>query len=56
MAIPKTIDPGTQYRVSLSEAVTVGRAVLKPRLEHVISGKVLEQIKDKVTDVRKATN
>lgn len=56
MAIPKKIDPDAQYRVTLSKPVTVGRRDLKPRLEHTVSGKVLEQIKDSVIDVIKATD
>lgn len=56
MAMPKKIDPDAQYRVTISEPALVGRRTLKPRLEHVVSGKVLEQIKDVVIDVAKATD
>lgn len=56
MAMPKKIDPDAQYRVTLTEPVTVGRRVLKPRLEHTVSGKILEQIKDTVIDVFKAAD
>lgn len=56
MAMPKKIDPAAQYRVTLSAPALVGRRVLKPRLEHVVSGKALEQIKDVVIDVAKASD
>ncbi len=53
MPLPKTINDHDQYEITLAAPVTVGRRTLQPRLTHVVSGKVLKQIKDDVTDGRK---
>ena len=56
MPMPKKIDPAAQHRVTLKEPVPLGRRTLAPRLEHTVSGKLLEQIKDSVIDVDKAAD
>ena len=56
MALPTKIDDQAQYEITLAAPVTVGRRMLQPRLQHVVSGKVLKQIKDDVIDGRKIAN
>ena len=52
MALPKKIDPEAQYAITLSAPVTVGKRVLVPRLSHTVKGKVIETIKESVSDAK----
>lgn len=54
MALPKKIEPGANYRVRLSAVVRLkANLVARPGDDVVITGAVLETIKDKVADAEK---
>lgn len=48
-----SVDPDAQYRVVLTRTVKVGSAVLRPRNENIVKGKLIETLGDAVESYEK---